>query len=150
MKKTIFLLLITIFTLTVSAQQIDYYLDDDYVAEGYDVTEYFNKKTIEGKEEHVISYDGVKFLFASKTNLNKFKANPKKYIPQYGGHCAYALAKNGKKADADPETYEIRNGKLYMFYNSWGINNLENWLEEEPNKLVIKADSYWEKLKYKK
>jgi len=82
--------------------------------------------------------------------LDKFKGNPKKYVPQYGGYCAYAMATANKKADSDPETFEIRDGKLYLFYNSWGINNLKKWLAEGPAKLKPKADANWSKLKYKK
>lgn len=149
MKKIVFLILALISTLFVNAQQIDYYLDDGFVVEGYDVTEYFNNKTIEGNNKFVTTHDGVKFKFASASNLEKFKSNPAKYTPQYGGYCAYALATANKKAESDPETFEVRDGKLYMFYNSWGINNLKKWLAENPKALKNKADANWEKLKYK-
>ena len=130
------------------AQQIDYSLDGGYVVEGYDVVSYFSNKAIEGKSSHVATYDGVKFKFSSIENLNKFKATPKKYVPMYGGYCAYAMAQ-GKKAEADPETFEIRDGKLFLFYNSWGINNLKKWKEEGPKDLKVKADANWNRLKYK-
>lgn len=48
MKKIITIVLLT-FTITLSAQQIDYNTDDGYIAEGYDITEYFNNKAVEGK-----------------------------------------------------------------------------------------------------
>lgn len=131
------------------AQQKDYYLDKGYVAEGYDVTEYFNSSAVEGNKKFVANHDGVKYKFSSQTNLDKFKANPSKYTPQYGGYCAYALATNGKKVEADPETYEIRNGKLYMFYNSWGTNTFKKWKKEGPEQLRPKADANWDKVKYK-
>ena len=150
MKKSIYLILALISTLITNAQQIDYYLDDGFVVEGYDVTEYFNRKTVEGDKKYVATHDGVKFKFASSSNMEKFKSNPEKYTPQYGGYCAYALATDNKKAESDPETYEIRDGKLYMFYNSWGINNLKKWLAENPSALKVKADANWAKLKYKK
>ena len=130
------------------AQQIDYSLDGGYVVEGYDVVSYFSNKAVEGKSSFVTTYDGVKFKFSSSENLNKFKGDPKKYVPMYGGYCAYAMAQ-GKKAEADPETFEIRDGKLFLFYNSWGINNLKKWIEEGPKELKIKADANWSKLKYK-
>lgn len=150
MKKCFYVMLALFSTLIMNAQQIDYYLDDGLVAEGYDVTEYFNGKAIEGNKKYVTTYDGVKFRFSSASNLEKFKSNPKKYTPQYGGYCAYALATANKKADSDPETFEVRNGKLFLFYNSWGINNLNKWLANDPSKLNLKADANWEKLKYKK
>lgn len=130
------------------AQQIDYSLDGGFVAEGHDVVSYFSNKAVEGKSAYQTVHDGVKFKFSSTENLNKFKSNPAKYVPMYGGYCAYAMSA-GKKADADPETFEVRDGKLYLFYNSWGINNLKKWLEEGPEKLKAKADQNWSKLKYK-
>ena len=150
MKKCFYLVLALFSTLIANAQQIDYYLDDGLVAEGYDVTEYFNGKAIEGNKKYIGTHDGVKFSFSSSANLAKFKGNPSKFTPQYGGYCAYALATANKKAASDPETYEVRDGKLYLFYNSWGTNNLKKWLAEGPSKLKPKADANWVKLKYKK
>ncbi len=148
MKKLTFSLIVLFIGISSYAQQIDYYLDSGYIAEGYDVTEYFNNNTVEGNKSFTTTYDGAKYKFTSIENLEKFKANPNKYVPQYGGYCAYALASNGKKVDADPETYEIRNGKLFMFYNSWGKNTLKSWKKEGPAILKPKADINWEKVKY--
>jgi len=41
------------------------------------------------------------------------------------GYCAYAIVINGEKVAINPKKIEIRKGKLYLFYNSWGINALE-------------------------
>lgn len=149
MKKSIIILIGLLIGFSSQAQQIDYYLDSGYVAEGYDVTEYFNNKAVEGSKSYTTTHDGAKFKFASQANLDAFKANPSKFVPEYGGYCAYALASNGKKVDADPETFEIRDGKLYMFYNSWGTNTFKKWKAEGPTTLRPKADTNWEKVKYK-
>jgi len=71
------------------------------------------------------------------------------YVPQYGGYCAYAIAKNGKKVSINPKTFEIRDDKLYLFYNSWGTNTLDMWVKQGPEALQKKADSTWEKIKFK-
>ena len=144
MKKVILLLTIILGT-SVNAQS-NYNIQKGYVAEGYDVVSYFSNTAKEGTKTYVATYDGAKFKFSSKANLDTFNANPKKYIPQYGGYCAYALGAKNKKVSIDPETFEIRDGKLYLFYNSWGNNTLESWLEESPNDLRAKADENWKKL----
>ena len=150
MKKSLIIFIgLLLVGLSVQAQQTDYYLKKGYVAEGYDVTEYFNNKAVEGDKKYTTEHDGVKFKFASQANLDKFKANPDKYVPQYGGYCAYAVADKGKKVSIDPETFEIRDGKLYLFYNSWGTNTLEKWQEEGPEKLRGQADAAWSKVKFK-
>ncbi len=147
MKRLITFILL-VFTLTLNAQKIDYNTDDGFVAEGYDVTEYFNNKAVKGKSSFTYTHDNVKYKFASKANLDKFKSTPDKFIPEYGGYCAYAIAK-GKKVSIDPKTFEIRDGKLYLFYNSWGTNTLKKWLKEGANTLKIKADKNWKNLKTK-
>lgn len=133
----------------LTAQKIDYNLKKRFVAEGYDVTEYFNNKAIKGESKYIATHDNVKYRFASRANLDAFKKNPEKFVPQYGGYCAYAIGAKAEKVDIDPETYEIRDGKLYLFYNSWGINTLTKWNDEGAEVLQNKANENWQKIKTK-
>lgn len=128
--------------------QTDYNTKKGFVAEGYDVVAYFSNTVIEGDKRFTLEYDGVKYKFSSQENLDRFKANPKKYIPQYGGYCAYAIAVKAKKVSIDPETFEIRDGKLYLFYNAWGTNTLELWQKENVKGLQEKADQNWVSLSH--
>ncbi|PKV48319.1 YHS domain-containing protein [Aquimarina sp. MAR_2010_214] len=149
MKPFLTILFLVIIT-TASAQQVDYNTNKNFVAEGYDVTEYFNNKAVKGNSKFIATHDKVGYKFATQKNLEKFKKNPNKYVPQYGGYCAYAVAINNEKVDINPKTFEVRDGKLYLFYNSWGINTLDKWLEEDASKLQKKADVNWQKIKIKK
>ncbi|MCB4798510.1 YHS domain-containing (seleno)protein [Neotamlana laminarinivorans] len=135
---------------SLQAQQIDYNLKKGYIAEGYDVVSYFKNNPQEGKTEYTTTFNGVKFKFSSKENLNTFKNNPESYVPKYGGYCAYAIAEKGDKVGIDPETYQITNGKLYLFYNSWGINTLKSWKKLNIDNQIKQADKNWEKIKFKK
>jgi YHS domain-containing protein len=141
-------LVLTLIMLTVSnvffAQ--NYNLKKGFMAEGYDVVSYFDNKAEKGEIKFVAEFDGVKFKFSSKKNLETFKKNPKKYVPAYGGYCAYAIGVKGEKVSIDPKTFEIRNGKLLLFYNSWGINTLKLWKEEGAEDLKQKADKNWKKI----
>ena len=128
------------------AQTIDYNTKKGIAIEGYDVVAYFNGTPQKGNADYTYIYDEVTYKFSSKENLNRFTKNPKQYLPQYGGYCAYAIALKSKKVDVNPKTYEIRNGKLYLFYNAWGNNTLNSWLKQQPEELVIKADDNWKKL----
>jgi YHS domain-containing protein len=143
MKKLIIILFFAIST-TFFAQ--DYNTKKGYVAEGYDVVAYFNNKAEKGTKKYTATYDGVKFKFSTKENLKTFKKSPEKYVPVYGGYCAYAIGAKGKKVSIDPETFEIRDGKLYLFYNSWGTNTLELWEKEGAEELRVKADENWIKI----
>lgn len=113
--------------------------------EGYDPVSYFTNKPIEGSEKFTTNYKGIIYHFASAANLQKFKATPEKFEPAYGGWCAYAMGASGEKVKVDPETFKIIEGKLYLFYNFWGNNTLEDWNESE-SKLKQAADLNWSKI----
>src|SRR5690606_37810893 len=104
-----------------------------FAANGYDVVAYFSNKAIEGNKSFTTKFDGVSYKFTSKENLNIFNKSPEKYLPQYGCYCAYAIGAKSDKVNINPETFEIKDGKLYLFYNAWGTNTLELWRKETPN-----------------
>lgn len=110
---------------------------------GYDVVSYFTGKPQKGSAEFSVQYQGVSYYFINKTNKTVFQQNPKKYFPQYGGYCAYAMGDYGEKVNVNPETFKIVNGKLYLFYNNILKNTLTNWNKDEEN-LNKKADKNWQ------
>lgn len=113
--------------------------------DGYDPVSYFNGKPLEGNQDITLNYKNVTYQFASQANLAKFKLNPEKYEPAYGGWCAYAMGETAEKVKIDPETFTILDGKLYLFYNFWGNNTLEDWKKNE-KKLKDKADLNWKNI----
>ncbi|WP_316821738.1 YHS domain-containing (seleno)protein [Pedobacter gandavensis] len=114
--------------------------------EGFDPVAYFNVgRAKEGKKEIYTSLLGATYRFSSIANREQFKANPSKYLPQYGGWCAYAMGKNAEKVSVDPETFKVLNGKLYLFYNRFFNNTLKEWNKNE-NVLKSKADQNWSKI----
>jgi YHS domain-containing protein len=81
---------------------------------GYDPVAYFDLgKPVEGSAEFAATYKGVVYRFASGEHRDRFNAAPEKYLPQYGGYCAYAISLN-RIADIDPEEWAIVGGKLYL------------------------------------
>tara|TARA_B100000795_G_scaffold45959_1_gene30212 strand:+ start:1863 stop:2306 length:444 start_codon:yes stop_codon:yes gene_type:complete len=144
MKKII--LLVYIFISIASFAQQNFNTKKGIVAEGYDVVAYFSNQAVKGNKKHTTIHRGASFLFSSQKNVEVFTANPKKFIPQFGGFCAYAMGTSGKKVSIDPETFEIREGKLFLFYNSWGTNTFIKWTQQNPKKLVKKAAKNWLKL----
>lgn len=141
--RTLLTIFFLVFGYSIFAQDIDFNTKKGFVIQGFDVVSYFSNTAEKGSDEYVSSYKGGQFKFASQKHLETFNKNPEKYIPQYGGYCAYAIAAKGEKVSIDPKTYEIRDGKLYLFYNSWGINTLKSWLDESPEALKLKADTNW-------
>ena len=140
------LLILLIFASSVSfGQKSHYNIQKGAVAKGYDVVAYFNNNALKGSKKFSTNHDGVTFLFATKKNLETFKESPEKYTPQYGGYCAYAIGVKGSKVSINPETFEIRDGKLYLFYNRGRTNTLELWTKEGAEKLRNQADKNWKK-----
>ena len=93
----------------------NYNIKNSLGIEGYDPISYFYNKPVKGKSEYKFVYKGVSYWFANQTNLNKYKTDPEKYEPAYGGWCAYAMGESGEKVKVDPETFKIVEGKLFLW-----------------------------------
>lgn len=144
------IILLVFYTSGTYSQNTDYNTKKGFIANGYDVVAYFNNEAKVGSKSFTSEFDGIHFKFSSKESLNLFNKNPEKYIPQYGGYCAYAVALKNSKVSINPETFIIEEGKLYLFYNAWGTNTLELWQKENTAALKLKADKNWEQIKLKK
>lgn len=148
MKKIIGILLITMSTLGVATAQSalrtkEFNLEKGVAIQGYDPVAYFlQHKAVRGSKQFVALADGILYNFSSAANKELFVKDYKKYEPQYGGWCAYAMGANNEKVEIDPETFKIVNGKLYLFYHSWVNNTLNKWNKEEAA-LKAKADKNW-------
>jgi YHS domain-containing protein len=144
---TLFLCAITLSAIgqSESSRALHFNLKKNLAVEGYDIVSYFSEKPVEGSEKFNFTYNGVTYLFSTTSNLQKFKTNPGRYEPAYGGWCAYAMGETGEKVKIDPETFKIINGKLFLFYNFWGNNTLEDWNKAETT-LKQSADSNWSKI----
>jgi len=139
------LVLLLLVTSAVTSQNKNVNTKKGVAVNGYDVVAYFDNEPKEGLNDLTQVYEGVTYKFSTKNNLDKFIKNPKKYIPEYGGYCAYAIGLKGKKVSINPETFEIRDGKLYLFYNKGKTNTLDLWLHNNPEKLQKQADKNWQK-----
>jgi YHS domain-containing protein len=104
-----------------------------------DVVSYF----IQGAHEKGISkfeseYMEATWRFSSLMNKKLFEKEPEIYIPQYGGYCAYAMAR-GDKVSIDPKSWTIYKGKLYLNYS---LDVGETWKKDKDN-YIMKADTMW-------
>lgn len=93
-------------------------------------------------------YDNATYYFSTEANKKQFDADPKKFAPQFGGWCAYALSE-GKLFDVDPMRYKLADGKLLMFYRGAGGDTLPLW-EANESELNEKATAAWSSHTYSK
>jgi len=134
----------TILLLSALLQEGNWYTNKNGIAiDGYDVVSYFEGSATKGNKKFASSYEGTDFWFSSNTHLKSFEENPEKYLPQYGGYCAFAIADYAEKVKIDPKTYKVTDGKLYLFYNFNFQNTLVPW-EKNEKELIKKADSNWQ------
>lgn len=108
-------------------------------AGGYDVVAYFTDgKPTKGDDDISTEYKDADWYFSSEQNLIKFKENPEMYVPQYGGYCAWAVAK-GSTASGDPLLWSVVNDKLYLNYNA---DVQAKWSADQDN-LIVRGDINW-------
>lgn len=141
---TLVLLSIAVNAQDVNTRNRHFNLEKGLAIQGYDPVSYFNGKPEKGSKDHSVNYQGTVYYFVSAANAETFKKNPAAYEPQYGGWCAYAMGSYGDKVSINPKTYKITNGKLYLFYNRFFNNTLEDWNKDEKG-LKDKADVNWQK-----
>lgn len=113
---------------------------------GYDVVSYFSEGAMKGKKSISTQHDGATYYFSSQKNLNMFKADPDKYLPQYGGYCAWGVAEKMSKFPINPETFDVVDGKLYLFFDGdfkgKPLNTMLPW-NAETTKLTEAANKNW-------
>jgi hypothetical protein len=128
-----------------SLRSKEFNLNKNVAIQGYDPVAYFTQnKAVKGIESFSATVDGVIYYFADAEDKALFLKDWKKYEPQYGGWCAYAMGATGEKVEIDPESFKISDGKLFLFYHSWINNTLNKWNKDETN-LHTKADRNWPK-----
>lgn len=107
--------------------------------DGYDPVAYFDAGApTKGSKEFSYDYKGATWRFSSAASLEKFKADPEAFAPQYGGYCAWAVSQ-GYTAPGNPQNWAIRDGKLYLNYND---KVQSDWLKD-PDGFIAKANQNW-------
>lgn len=119
-----------------------YNVDKSGVAiKGYDVVAYFTDgKPMEGKPEFAIDWKGAKWYFISAEHRDIFKVSPEKYVPEYGGYCAWGMTK-GYKAAVEPSAWKIVGQKLYLNYNA----DVQKSWSKDIQGMIKTADEQWQK-----
>lgn len=127
-----------------NAADIDANADiNDLAIKGYDPVSYFtDNKPVMGSDDFTATYKNAIYQFASADHRDRFRANPEKYAPQFGGFCAFGVTKQ-RKFDTDPTAWRISDGKLYLNLNK---NVQKIWLKDVPGN-IASADNIWPDIK---
>ena len=127
--------------------------DGGLALEGYDPVSYFDRQPVRGAPEISATHDGIRYRFANPANRKRFLADPKGFLPRYGGWCAFGLGMDEgemklarERYPVDPESYEIFAGELYVFYRSATYDAREHW-RLDPERFRKQADETWQRLR---
>jgi YHS domain-containing protein len=106
---------------------------------GYDPVAFFTDgKPTHGDPGVTSTHKGATYQFASKAHKTQFEANPERYVPQFGGYCAYGAAL-GALFPVDISTWQVRNGKLYLNLNP----AIAAEFNKDPAAFIAKAEKNW-------
>ncbi len=132
------LVLMTISSALV-AQKAEVFTTKGIAIRGYDAVAYFvDSKPVKGSKSYQHKWKDATWQFSTADNLAKFKQNPERYAPQYGGYCAYAVA-NGSTAPTDPDAWTIVDDKLYLNFSK---SVQKKWLNNRDEN-IKKGDQNW-------
>ncbi len=123
-------------------------IDNSNIAlQGYSPVSYLDLSLAQkGNKNFKSDYKKVVYYFTSADQKAAFDKNPDKYVPQYGGYCAFGCYA-GAKFRVDPNKFLVKDGKYYLFLNNVELDAKQLWLaENNHNKLKSVADKNWQKL----
>lgn len=110
--------------------------------QGYDPVAYFvDGEPRKGRPDLSVEYSGARWLFSNETNKRLFMEDPERYLPAYGGYCAYDVAQ-GNLSGVDPQAWTILYNRLYLNCPE-PIHDL--WLGSATT-YIKQADENWRRL----
>lgn len=123
----------------------------------YDPVSYLTEKKAEAAgavnaQKFRASYEGATYVFTSEAHKSLFLKSPEKFVPQYGGWCAYAVAAKSEKVDIDPRSFHVQDGRLLLFYNGVFSDTRKTWLSDknkDAKTYLSEADAHWPTTKIK-
>jgi YHS domain-containing protein len=117
----------------------EFFEADGAALRGYDPVAYFvAAKPQKGQAQYSYEYKGSTFHFVNEANRRAFIDSPEKYVPQFGGYCAYGTAQ-GYKVSTQPDAFAIVKDKLYLNYNT---KVQEIWKQDVPGN-IARAEKNW-------
>jgi YHS domain-containing protein len=110
---------------------------------GHDAVAYFTDgRPVKGSSSFSFPFDEADYFFASAEHQKMFAADPDRYAPQFSGYCAIGVSMD-HKAEVDPESWAISNGRLYLFHYK---KDMLQFAQEGGN-IVAKANTNWPSVK---
>ncbi|MGR3485631.1 MAG: YHS domain-containing (seleno)protein [Paracoccaceae bacterium] len=115
------------------------YTEGGLAVQGHDPIAYFDQeRPAAGRPEHALMWMGAEWRFETAETRARFEADPERFAPAYGGHCAWAMAQ-GYAAPGIAPAWSVVDGRLYL-NASLGIRR--RWMRD-PAGFIAQADANW-------
>lgn len=98
-------------------------------------------RVLAGDARFVVMYLGARWQFASRESAERFAAEPARYVPQYNGFCANALALGEGLIRTEGTVWEFFGDRLYLFFAERGR---QRWLTGDWQSYRSQADVAWQ------
>lgn len=118
---------------------------------GFDPVSYFHEDgPVRGAVEHSFRHGSVHYRFQNAANQETFEADPEKYVPAFGGWCAFMMSRTvdhhgavPRRFPPDPTHFTIHDGRLYLFVRASNVDTKEIWLADADRR-VSNAQKFWD------
>jgi len=110
--------------------------------QGYDPVAFHTAGTpMKGDPAISAEYLGYKYLFSSDVNKATFEEQSKRYLPAYGGYCAYGVTLD-VLVPVEIDTWEIVDGRLVLQFSQ----EVKRKFGEDAEENIRKANDNWSEL----
>lgn len=126
-------------TITFGAELVNADSHAKIALQAYDPVAFFtDSKATKGSPFISAAHKGYTYFFASEEHKATFEKTPEKYLPAYGGYCAFGLS-IGKLFPVEIDTWEIVDSRLVLQYNQ----DIKKKFSEDKAANFKKAEMNW-------
>ena len=112
---------------------------------GYSPVSYLERNRAEpGSPRYAATHESVTYFFTSARQKTAFEKAPERYMPAYGGFCAFGCTVE-QHFVPDPTSFKIIDGRVHMFLKNDEVDAKALWDDGNQKELKKKADQFYEK-----
>ena len=110
---------------------------------GYSPVSYIeDNRAAPGSPRFAAEHTGVTYFFTSDAQRRMFERDPNRFLPAYGGYCAFGCSVDSKFVP-DPTSFEVIRGRTHLFLKNAEVDAKTLWDDANPAEVRAKADEFW-------
>ncbi len=110
---------------------------------GYSPVSYLTRNRAEpGSPLHHAEHEGVTYFFTDTRQVEVFKSDPERFLPAYGGFCAFGCSVDSKFVP-DPTSFQVIDGRTHLFLKNAEVDAKQLWQDADERESRSKADAFW-------